>query len=60
MAICPDTGKGCCDDICYGGGCLKMHGEPMLQRCPGGCGGLVGIDGSDDYGNCNCELEKEP
>jgi len=57
MAICPATLKGCCDDICYGSGCLKLDGEPMLERCHGGCGALVAIDGSDSE-DCECEPEE--
>jgi hypothetical protein len=53
MAICPATLLGCIDDLCYGGGCLRLHGEPMLVRCH--CGALVGIDGSDPYDECECE-----
>lgn len=51
--ICPATRKGCCDDLCYGGGCLRMHGESMLIRCDG-CGHLVAADGSDNE-ECTCE-----
>ena len=54
MAICPATLQGCIDDLCYGGGCLKLNGEPMLKKCPGGCGQLVAIDGSDNS-ECECE-----
>ena len=57
MAICLATLKGCCDDICYGSGCLKLDGEPMLERCRGGCGALVAIDGSDSE-DCECEPEE--
>lgn len=53
MAICPATGNGCIDDLCYGGGCL-MNGEPMLERCRGGCGAMVAIDGSDNE-DCDCD-----
>jgi hypothetical protein len=32
MALCPVDGKGCCDDLCYGGGCIRGGGE-MLHFC---------------------------
>jgi hypothetical protein len=56
MAICPATMKPCVDDICYGGGCLLAPGVPLLTRC-GGCGQLVGIDGTDPGDACECEPE---
>ena len=31
--ICPFDKRPCCDDLCYGGGCLRMDGEAMLDRC---------------------------
>jgi hypothetical protein len=55
MAICPKDLKPCIDDLCYGSGCLRLDGEPMLERCPGGCGALVPIDGSDPDDACECE-----
>lgn len=54
MAICPSTFTACWDDLCYGGGCFKMSGEPMLKLCPGGCGMFVAIDGSDSD-DCLCD-----
>lgn len=34
MAICPVDGKGCCDDLCYGGQCVQSeHGESPLFHC---------------------------
>jgi hypothetical protein len=60
MAICPATYHACIDDLCYGSGCLKMQGaEPMLNPCPGGCGALVGIDGSDPDDACECFFEDD-
>ncbi len=53
MAFCPADHKPCIDDLCYGGGCLALGGEPMLDRCHG-CGQLVPVDGSDS-GDCECE-----
>lgn len=32
MALCPIDGKGCCDDLCYGGGCIRGGGG-MLHFC---------------------------
>ena len=49
--ICPKDGKPCCDDLCYGGGCLELEGAPMLYRCPG-CGVLISDE--DDL-DCTCE-----
>jgi hypothetical protein len=54
MAICPADMKPCCDDLCYGGGCMRLGGESMLERCAGGCGGLVATDGSDNH-DCRCD-----
>lgn len=56
MAICPATGNGCIDDLCYGNGCLKLPGETMIDYCQGGCGALVGIDGTDQDDACECDL----
>lgn len=53
MAICPATYAGCIDDICYGSGCLKYPGEPMLMNCPG-CQALIAVDGSDSE-DCDCD-----
>jgi hypothetical protein len=54
MAICPADLKPCIDDLCYGSGCLRLSGEPMLVKC-GGCGHLVAMDGSD-IDDCECEF----
>ena len=48
--LCPKDFKPCCDDLCYGGGCL-ITGEAMYERC-GGCGALVS---DDDHENCTCD-----
>jgi hypothetical protein len=53
MAICPADGHPCIDDLCYGGGCLRLGGEPMRVPCPG-CGQLIAADGSDTD-DCDCE-----
>lgn len=53
MAICPKDLKPCCDDICYGSGCMLLPGVSMLTHCSG-CGQLVSVDGSDDW-ECECE-----
>jgi hypothetical protein len=58
MAICPADYHACIDDLCYGGGCLKARGVPMLTPCSG-CGKLVGIDGTDPDDNCECEPDDE-
>lgn len=31
--VCPKDLRGCCDDLCYGGGCLRMHGAEMVELC---------------------------
>lgn len=54
MAFCPADHKPCIDDICYGNDCLRLDGEIMLKPCEG-CGKLIGIDGSDEYDECECE-----
>jgi hypothetical protein len=53
MAICPATLKPCIDDPCYGSGCLRMPGAPMLTKCHG-CGQLVALDGSNTDA-CECD-----
>ena len=53
MAVCPIDLKPCIDDLCRSG-CLRAGGEPMLIRCPGGCGAYVAIDGSDND-DCECD-----
>lgn len=58
MALCPVDGKGCCDDLCYGGGCVRMDGYPMLQVCPI-CKGT--IDEQDPLcGTCTCDDDLTP
>lgn len=57
MGICPVDFKPCCDDICYGAGCLRTRGaESILTRCDG-CGCLVSMDGSSNVFECECEAE---
>ncbi len=54
--ICPKDFQPCVDDMCYGGGCMRMNGEPMLTRCDS-CGCIC-----DDNlnGVCDlCELDDE-
>ena len=51
--ICPKDMRPCCDDLCYGGGCLAMDGAPMLYRCDG-CGAWIS---DDDMIDCQCEPE---
>ena len=33
MQVCPIDLRPCCDDICYGAGCLRGGGEDMIQIC---------------------------
>ena len=49
--LCPKDLKPCCDDLCHGGGCLQMDGEPMWHTCSG-CGQPV--SDSDDL-LCRCD-----
>lgn len=52
--ICPKTLKGCCDDLCHGGGCLESDGEPMMSPCIG-CGQPI----SDEFMDlCTCDPDE--
>lgn len=53
MSICPKTFKGCCDDLCYGGGCLLLHGAAMYSHCIG-CNQLISDDDTDA---CTCDYD---
>lgn len=54
---CPADGSACCDDLCYGGGCIET-GEPMLVRCLGAeCGALIDDTGFDFCEECADERE---
>jgi hypothetical protein len=53
--ICPRDGKPCCDDLCYGGGCLRMDGYPMLSVCTF-CGGLIDNE-IHECSTCTCDDE---
>jgi hypothetical protein len=55
MAYCPADNLPCIDDLCYGNGCLKLGGEPMLTPCLG-CGVLVPVVGRMDN-ECDCESD---
>jgi len=50
---CPKDLKPCIDDLCYGGGCIRMDGAPMYSRCDG-CGALIS---EDDHEDCTCDNE---
>lgn len=50
--LCPKTGAGCCDDLCYGAGCLEMGGYAMLAICDF-CGGTIDEE-IPDCGTCTC------
>jgi hypothetical protein len=51
--VCPVDGKGCCDDLCYGGGCLRMEGYPMLVVCDF-CHGLIDEE-MPELSTCACD-----
>ena len=53
MSLCPHDNKPCCDDLCHGGGCMKMDGYPMLQVCDF-CKGIID-DGIPECSTCTCE-----
>ena len=52
--LCPKNLAPCCDDLCYGGGCIEMNGAAMYERC-GGCGALIS---DDDVEECTCEDDR--
>jgi hypothetical protein len=54
MPVCPADFRPCIDDLCRGSGCMLLEGEPMLERCSGGCGAYVATDGSGSS-DCQCE-----
>lgn len=56
--LCPATGKGCCDDLCHGGGCLSMDGYPMLSEC-NICGGTID-EAIPDCSTCTCYDDEYP
>lgn len=37
---------------------MRMGGMPMYEKCEGGCGNYVAIDGSDDD-DCTCDREDD-
>jgi hypothetical protein len=51
--ICPRDGGACCDDTCYGSGCLEMDGYPMLSICDI-CKGTID-DEIPECGTCSCD-----
>lgn len=50
--LCPKDYKPCCDDLCHGGGCLRMGGYAMLQECDV-CKGIIDEE-IPDCGTCTC------
>lgn len=50
MVWCPKDGKYCCDDLCYGGSCLRMPGCEPMEKCDN-CGGVF------NYQDIQCECE---
>lgn len=57
MAICPKDGKACCDDLCYGGGCMQMPGAAMLETCDV-CGGTIDSD-VPECSTCTCDRDDD-
>ena len=55
--ICPKDNKPCCDDICYGSGCVQMDGYPMLKICDI-CHGTIDSE-IPDCGTCTCDADDE-
>ena len=52
--LCPKTLKPCCDDLCYGSGCLAT-GSEMIPTC-GKCGGPMMTDDCEpDNSGLICE-----
>ena len=51
---CPKDLKGCCDDLCYGSGCMQMDGAPMLNACAD-CGKPVICEDGEDSGFMICD-----
>lgn len=58
MMICPKDGKGCCDDLCRGSGCMLMDGYPMLEVCHV-CKGTIDHE-IEDCSTCTCGDEEYP
>ena len=55
MMLCPKDGEPCCDDLCYGGGCIQMDGYPMIRLCPF-CNGEIDEE-LPEFNTCTCEDE---
>ena len=55
--ICPKDYRPCCDDLCRGGGCLRMGGYPMLVVCHK-CKGFID-DENDQLSSCVCDEPDE-
>ena len=54
---CPKDGSACCDDLCYGSGCMQMDGYAMLVECDV-CGGMIDEE-IPDCSTCNCDADCE-
>lgn len=50
--LCPKDRKPCVDDLCYGSGCMRMSGKPMLEVC-GVCGKSIDEESPIDN-DCIC------
>ena len=55
--LCPKDLKPCCDDLCYGGGCIEMDGYPMLTVCYK-CGGAIDKE-IPECSTCSCDYDDE-
>ena len=50
MSYCPVDREPCCDDLCRGGGCMRNHGEEMLDKCT-----VCGKFSNGDTIFCDCD-----
>jgi len=55
--LCPKDYKPCCDDLCHGGGCLRMNGYEMLVVCDV-CKGIIDEE-IPECGTCKCGEDYE-
>ena len=51
--LCPKDYKPCCDDLCHGGGCIRMNSYAMLLVCDV-CKGIIDEE-IPECSTCSCE-----